>query len=79
MSTFWIVYWVVAAIMGIGSSTIVWWSVKKEGEDFTLQALLISCAITFIPVLNVIALVVCLWHLIAHNINLVLFKGKKPP
>lgn len=77
MSTFWIVYWATVAIMTIATSTSIWWAVTKEGEDLTLQALIIALAITFIPIANVIVLVLGTMYLFDHNIKLVLIRGRK--
>lgn len=77
MSIFWVVYWVAAIIMLVGTSTTVWWAVKKEGEDFTLQALIVALCLTFIPVLNAIIVVLGSIYLVEHNIKLVLIKGRK--
>ena len=68
MSTFWIIYFAVAAIVAFVLVTIAVMEMGY-GEGISPKFLLVSLVLIFCPILNIFTLVVMLTHYILHTLS----------
>lgn len=77
MSTFWAIYWITVAVSLLLVSLVGWHTVKKEGQTITFGDIFSAVGIIFFPVVNVIALFIGIFTLIAANFETPVFRGTK--